>query len=393
MSKNILTIVLLLGAAQGILLTVLISHRHSRLFANRFLGFLMLFYSLILLNLISNDLGYYRRFPHLMLIPISLPFLIGPLHFLYAKYLIRSAKKFKAMDWLHVLPFAFYLLYLLPYFLKPGEVVLAAFQNPEENRLTFESLFFNWAIILQGLTYMVLTIIIVRRYSRHIRDMFSAVEKIQLNWLRNITYMVLFVLSIFAMENVLFLAGINLSNFFNFTSVLFAVAVYAMGYLGLSKSEIFADSRVAESIRQLPRLIQYFTVEKEAAQQKTAPKYEKSGLSPEKAREYQEALLNLMKDKKPYRNSELTLNQLAEMLTISPHNLSEVINVRLEQNFFDFVNLYRVEEVKEDLADPAKQHLKILSLAFDAGFNSKSSFNAIFKKHTGLTPSEYRNNL
>jgi AraC-like DNA-binding protein len=393
MSKNILTIVLLLGAAQGILLTVLISHRHSRLFANRFLGFLMLFYSLILLNLISNDLGYYRRFPHLMLIPISLPFLIGPLHFLYAKYLIRSAKKFKAMDWLHVLPFAFYLLYLLPYFLKPGEVVLAAFQNPEENRLTFESLFFNWAIILQGLTYMVLTIIIVRRYSRHIRDMFSAVEKIQLNWLRNITYMVLFVLSIFAMENVLFLAGINLSNFFNFTSVLFAVAVYAMGYLGLSKSEIFADPRVAESIRQLPRLIQYFTVEKEAAQQKTAPKYEKSGLSPEKAREYQEALLNLMKDKKPYRNSELTLNQLAEMLTISPHNLSEVINVRLEQNFFDFVNLYRVEEVKEDLADPAKQHLKILSLAFDAGFNSKSSFNAIFKKHTGLTPSEYRNNL
>lgn len=393
MSENILNIILLLGAAQGILLAVLIFHRHSRLFANRFLGFLMLFYSLILLNLISNELGYYQRFPHLMLIPISLSFLIGPLHFLYAKYLIRSAKKFKTADWLHFVPFAFYLFYVLRYFFKPGDEVFAAFQTPAENRLTFDSLFFNWAIILQGLTYMVLTIIFVRRYSRHIRDMFSAIEKIQLDWLRNITYMVLFVLSIFAMENILFLAGINLSNFFNFTSVLFAVAVYAMGYLGLSKSEIFADPNVSESIRQLPYMSHHFSVASREAQQKIAPKYEKSGLSPEKAQEHLDTLLSLMENEKPYRNSELTLNQLAELLAISPHNLSEIINLRLKLNFFDFVNQYRVEEVKRDLADGEKQHLKILSLALDAGFNSKSSFNAIFKKHTGLTPSEYRKKL
>jgi len=67
-----------------------------------------------------------------------------------------------------------------------------------------------------------------------------------------------------------------------------------------------------------------------------------------------------------------------------------VINTRLQQNFFDFINHYRIEKVKKDLADPQKKNLKVLAIAFDAGFNSKSSFNAIFKRHTNLTPSEYR---
>ena len=97
-----------------------------------------------------------------------------------------------------------------------------------------------------------------------------------------------------------------------------------------------------------------------------------------------------MEEKKPYTDSNLSLHQLAEMLDMTPHNLSEVINTGLNQNFFDFVNQYRVENVKRDVTDEQKGHLKLLSIALDAGFNSKSSFNAIFKKHTGMTPSEYR---
>jgi len=77
-------------------------------------------------------------------------------------------------------------------------------------------------------------------------------------------------------------------------------------------------------------------------------------------------------------------------LSVSLHNLSEVINGHLNQNFFDFVNSYRVEKVKQDLEDPDKLHFTLLALAMDAGFNSKSSFNSIFKKHTGLAPSVYR---
>ncbi len=119
-------------------------------------------------------------------------------------------------------------------------------------------------------------------------------------------------------------------------------------------------------------------------------KYEKSGLSQEKAERCLEELPKLMKKERPYRDPELTLSDLATRLDISSRNLSEVINTRLNQNFFDFINQYRVEDVKKDLLDPKKSHLKILSLAFDAGFNSKTGFNTIFKKHNGMTPSEFR---
>ena len=87
-----------------------------------------------------------------------------------------------------------------------------------------------------------------------------------------------------------------------------------------------------------------------------------------------------MKNKSPYIDSNLTLNKLAKILDITAHNLSEVINLHMKQNFFDFVNKYRVEKVKRDLVDPEKKHLTFLAIAFDAGFNSKSSFNVIFKK-------------
>ena len=100
-----------------------------------------------------------------------------------------------------------------------------------------------------------------------------------------------------------------------------------------------------------------------------------------------------MKQEKPYLDSELTLLELAGTLNVSPHNLSEAINTQLQQTFFDFVNQYRVEQVKKDLADPQKQHLTFLALALEAGFNSKSSFNTIFKKHAEMTPSEYRKRI
>jgi AraC-like DNA-binding protein len=118
--------------------------------------------------------------------------------------------------------------------------------------------------------------------------------------------------------------------------------------------------------------------------------YEKSGLTEAQAAEYEKKLLRLMDEKKPYRNCYLTLQDLADELSISTHNLSQVINKRLGKNFYDFVNGYRVEDVKRRLLDPRFQHLKILALGLEAGFNTKSTFNAFFKKHTGLTPSDYR---
>jgi AraC-like DNA-binding protein len=101
-------------------------------------------------------------------------------------------------------------------------------------------------------------------------------------------------------------------------------------------------------------------------------------------------LQEAMQRRSLHLRSGLTLQELAEEAGISPHNVSEVINTIAGQNFYDFVNGYRVEEAKRRLRDPQYRNLTILAIATDSGFNSKSVFNAFFKERTGQTPSQYR---
>jgi AraC-like DNA-binding protein len=97
-----------------------------------------------------------------------------------------------------------------------------------------------------------------------------------------------------------------------------------------------------------------------------------------------------MEDRALYKEPTLTVSDLAGALSVTPHNLSQVINTQFGKNFYDFVNTYRVEEAKRRLVNPKDTHLTILAIAEESGFNSKSSFNTFFRKHAGMTPSEYR---
>ena len=189
---------------------------------------------------------------------------------------------------------------------------------------------------------------------------------------------------IFLTENVLNILGINITNF-HLSSVLAAVYVYGMGYLGISKTIIFNDPAMQELTHDLP--------DDYDSQKESRTKYERSGLSDKQAEESARLLNQLMLEKEVYRNSNLTLKQLANLLSISSHHLSEVINSHLNQNFFDFINRFRVNHVINNLTNDDKKHLTILALGLEGGFNSKTTFNTIFKKFTGKTPSQYRNEL
>lgn len=119
-------------------------------------------------------------------------------------------------------------------------------------------------------------------------------------------------------------------------------------------------------------------------------RYKTSTLSDEKAEEYLNKLLTIIKTEKPFIDSELNLSKLADILSIPRLYLSQIINIRLKRHFNDFINYYRTEEAKKRILDPKYKHLKLIAIGFDVGFNSKSSFNSSFKKHTGMTPSEFR---
>jgi len=100
-------------------------------------------------------------------------------------------------------------------------------------------------------------------------------------------------------------------------------------------------------------------------------------------------LLLYIENEKPYLNSELSLQDLADKLDVKRHHLSNVINQNHNKNFYEFINQYRITEVKAMLTDPENKHLKLISLAYDAGFNSKATFNRIFKQTTNMTPSQF----
>jgi AraC-like DNA-binding protein/Tfp pilus assembly protein PilF len=123
---------------------------------------------------------------------------------------------------------------------------------------------------------------------------------------------------------------------------------------------------------------------------KNRPKYEKSNLSEEEADRYLKALLAHMEKAKPYLDMELTLGGLAGKLNIPAKSLSQVINEKLGKNFCDFVSQYRLEAAKQLLLTTDEAEWSMIDIAFEAGFNSKTSFNTLFKKHFGVKPSEFR---
>ena len=382
MELTFANIALIVAASQSLLLSALIFQKHRTLFANRFLGALMLSYTLILLHILFQDAGVYARIP-ILYIFVGVTLVASQLQYLYTKYLLNQSKEFAGNDWFHFLPF-FIAEFILAASILFGMIDFSDVFIASPTTTPFIFRVFNWVLIVQGIAYMTASLRLIIRYNKHLKDVLSSIEEIQMNWLRNITVAGMTAWTLFFIEDLLLTQGINLSNFV-FVSVTFAIYVYAMGFIGLIKSEIFASPDVEETMHQISGI--------DATSDTMNLKYEKSGLSNETAQQYLMQLLALMEQEQPHFDPSLTLTRLAEKLSISPHNLSEVINSQLNKNFYDFINSYRIEQIKKDLADPAKQHLKILSIAFDAGFNSKATFNTLFKEQIGKTPSEYRKSV
>jgi len=119
-------------------------------------------------------------------------------------------------------------------------------------------------------------------------------------------------------------------------------------------------------------------------------KYRKSSLSDDQSYDILKQLLHVMRTDRPFVDPELTLPKLSSRLSVSTHHLSQVLNGTLRKNFYHFVNEYRTREAGRLLFSPESSHLSILGIAMEAGFNSKNAFYAAFKKHTGMTPSQFR---
>ncbi|KAI9449143.1 helix-turn-helix domain-containing protein [Russula earlei] len=135
--------------------------------------------------------------------------------------------------------------------------------------------------------------------------------------------------------------------------------------------------------------IQIITTAVVINQPDTEKRYQKSALDASMLDEYENILTKFMEQHKIYLDAELSLEELAQKVKIPKHHLTQLLNDRLKKNFYKFINEYRINEAINKLKDPTNE-VNILSLAYDCGFNSKSSFNSYFKQLTGYTPSGYR---
>jgi len=366
---NFLAILNLLGAAQGVLLTLaLLSAKGDNKTANRILAALTLTSSIIIGGAVLLTTNYVFLFPHLSRLHHPFVFLAGPLLFLYIRTLTSSEKRFATKDLLHFSAFALCLIYLLPYYLQSAGAKLKYLESEYVQPSLGQWYYARSAVfIAQFLVYLILIVLTIIKYSRRVRDRNSPRARA-----------VLFQVRFFVVASIILWVGailrltIDRSAGTNLLVPLGAsVLVYAMGYLEMRKPQSLASE----------------------GQEPPAKKYEKSTLTTARSERYLNKLLHLMEQEKPFTDGELTIQKLADKLSIPAHHLSQTINERLGQTFSDFINSYRVEEAKRKLLDPASKHLSVLGIAEEVGFNSKSSFNSVFKKHTNTTPSEFRNAL
>jgi AraC-like DNA-binding protein len=291
---------------------------------------------------------------------------------LYAKLISRKEDHLRTIELLHFIPiFAVYCI-SAPVFFYSGEEKITFLNNMLLNIHDPIYSIFDGLLPVQGIIYTILTIKTVAEYNRSIKDSYSNIDLINLNWLKYLTLGMIIIWSIVAFLTIADIVMPRLGQINALLNIPLSILIYSIGYMGLKQPEIFLN----------PFLI--------PSQSESNVKYQRSGLSDENAEEIKHRLLTLMTSEKPFLSHDLTLQKLAEQLKTSSHNLSEVINTRIHQSYYDFINQYRVEEFKNRLSDPENERYNLLSIAFDSGFQSKGTFNSIFKKFTGMTPSEYK---
>ena len=285
----------------------------------------------------------------------TMAFLVGPLLYFYVQSLLDTKFTLRRRDWIHFLPLPIALICSYVVFQYYDPFLIWKFRG---------RIFFSGSVLVQNIAYLVPSIRILRFYGLTPKSFLSYIDDSRLAWVRFFIggYILLWIiqLQVFlawdALENPVWCPYAR-SLYFLTTFLLFN----GMVYLALKKPELFQQGQ----------------------------KYQYSILKKPDKEQYQERLTSLMAGERLYLNPSLSLTEISQKLEIAPRYVSQIINELFHQNFHDFVNRYRVEESKRLLAQQ-HQSLNLLGIALESGFNSKSAFNAAFKKHTTMTPKDYK---
>jgi AraC-like DNA-binding protein len=370
--------IFIIGISLAFFLEFLLISKKGKAKADIILAIWMFFIGLhlFLFYLQYSDLN--STYPVSIGLIFPLPLVHGPFLYFYVSTLTNQKPGNIYFQFIHFAPPFLMYLYLIHLYVLPASEKIAIMKSAGAGYQLF-SIVNLTLIILSGIIYVAWTQILLLRHRKNIKERFSNIEKINLNWMQYLVWGIGFIWVVVLSAYLIFSGLLKTTGFnadiFIFTAVVLFVCL--LGFFGLKQTNVFVAQ--TNRLQQIP----------ETQSLVSAEKYAKSGLKVDDAEQLQIKLNEYMRLEKPYLNSDLSLSKLVERFNVHPNYLSQVINEKEEKNFYDYINTYRIEEFKRILTDPRKKNLTILALAFDCGFNSKSAFNKFFKKSTGQTPSDY----
>lgn len=367
---------LLFGGLQGVLFSLFLLrkklHRGGYIFLLLYLTVLLLQLTLKVMSkgwLMDNwlVLYFYSQF---------LPLLYGPLAYLSVKYLLNH-NRFNLKDLWHFFPaclvFTSMLLVHFNIYVKAGQWLIF---NPDFRLviLSVSLLLYHW------MAYQ-----IWRQNNSAIKQYFSNTRQLQLNWLRQ--FITISLITGIVVVAALYLLYMNYPNGheYRYGFLVLTIIIYWFSYTALTKPTVFSAIKGLGNENSTPSyptgLLRIYH---------STPRYTNSGLSNEQVENICHSLESIVKKEKLYLQPDLTITEVSVKLQCSRHHLSQVLNDHLKKSYYDYINQLRVEEAKQILSNPAFHKEKIATIAYEAGFNSLSTFNEVFRKVTGQTPSQYR---
>ena len=373
-------VIILIGAFQSAFFAVLVLSKKKKSVADKILAFWLsifaIHFSFVYYSYLSGP-EFYIEFGY---IPSGVLIIYYTLMYVYTKSLVNKENVFNKKLLLHIIPTTITYLSIFPIArLSYSEKVKFATQS--EPNLYINLVFA--AVILITSIYLIATLSLLKKHRITIGNIFSYKEDIRLNWLRILAFLLVFlfivisvlIASFYSTPAMLPEEHVKIDIYGQFSFVAF---VCLLGYFGIKQQVIYS----------LPEIVNT-KVSSTGEKGEASSSYQKSGLNKEDSIKFLNELQQLMKEEEPYLNEKLTLRDVSERMNISTNHLSQVINENLKQNFFDFINWYRVDLMKQKMSDLSYKKYTLLALAYECGFNSKSSFNGVFKKFTGHTPSQY----
>lgn len=303
-------------------------------------------------------------------------FIDGPLLFFFVRSLIYKDYHFQRGDLVHLIPLGFYILHMVFsfYSLSYGE----RYWLVESQHIAYSSpyLYFDSFGRFMRVAYAIACIVMVFNYKEQLKNYYANVNKVDISWLK---MMLCSLLALFCWDAVLVLVKLwgLINNNFNLD---------LLNIMGLSAYYL------TFSVLNLLIFLKFTHLTKVSSvhvKRKTPHTDELDDVTPEEIRHIEEAML----EEKIYQDSEINFDKLAAQLELPPKKLTRILKHHYEINFYEFINRYRIEEAKALLADPAYNHLTIVDIYCEVGFNSKSVFNTFFKSKVDMTPSEYRQTM